>query len=61
MKTYEGCFMGTDAVDVVLHHLLDDNINFHRDISREKAVKVRNTESLSKNLFCLYCFVIQSF
>lgn len=40
LKNYEGCFTGTDAVDVVLHYLLKDQDTFS-NLSREKAVKVK--------------------
>ncbi|KAH3726397.1 DEP domain-containing protein 7-like [Dreissena polymorpha] len=39
LKNYEGCFTGTDAVDVVLHYLLKDQDTFS-NLSREKAVKL---------------------
>ena len=42
MKTYEYCFAGSKAVDVVLHYLRNDKVNFgDKDISRDKAVKVK--------------------
>ena len=40
MKSYDNCFTGTDAVDVVLHYLLNDQETFNTELSREKAVKV---------------------
>lgn len=40
MRYIESCFTGTDAVDVVLHFLLNDRDNFSSDLSREKAAKV---------------------
>ncbi|XP_013083468.2 DEP domain-containing protein 7-like [Biomphalaria glabrata] len=40
MRQIENCFTGTDAVDVVLHFLLNDKDMFSTDLSREKAVKV---------------------
>ncbi|BFZ09926.1 hypothetical protein BsWGS_12965 [Bradybaena similaris] len=40
MKSVDSCFTGTDAVDVVLHFLLNDRDTFSADLSREKAVKV---------------------
>lgn len=40
MKSIDSCFTGTDAVDVVLHFLLNDRDTFSADLSREKAVKV---------------------
>ncbi|CAH1798476.1 unnamed protein product [Owenia fusiformis] len=40
LKQYDQCFTGSDAVDVILHHLLLDNVNFRKDISRAKAVKL---------------------
>lgn len=40
MRHIESCFTGTDAVDVVLHFLLNDKEMFSSDLSREKAVKV---------------------
>ena len=41
MKTYDACFTGSDAVDVVLQHLQAEKMNFSKDISREKAIKVK--------------------
>ncbi|GFO42738.1 dep domain-containing protein 7 [Plakobranchus ocellatus] len=40
MRHIESCFTGTDAVDVVLHFLLNDQDTFSSDLSREKASKV---------------------
>ncbi|KAK3774571.1 hypothetical protein RRG08_035001 [Elysia crispata] len=40
MRYIESCFTGTDAVDVVLHFLLNDRETFSTDLSREKATKV---------------------
>lgn len=40
MKTYENCFTGQDAVDVVLTYLLSERNTFSSDLSREKAIKV---------------------
>ncbi|KAH9505576.1 hypothetical protein Btru_055918 [Bulinus truncatus] len=40
MRHIDNCFTGTDAVDVVLHFLLNDKDTFSADLSREKAVKV---------------------
>ncbi|RUS81013.1 hypothetical protein EGW08_011218 [Elysia chlorotica] len=40
MRYIESCFTGTDAVDVVLHFLLNDRDTFSTDLSREKATKV---------------------
>ncbi len=42
IKTYEHCFTGSAAVDVVLNHLHSDHVHFtNKDITREKAIKVR--------------------
>ncbi|XP_052088816.1 DEP domain-containing protein 7-like [Mytilus californianus] len=40
MKTYENCFTGQDAVDVVLTYLLSERNTFSSDLSREKAIKL---------------------
>lgn len=40
MKTYENCFTGQDAVDVVLTYLLSEKNTFSSDLSRDKAIKV---------------------
>lgn len=40
MRHYETCFTGTDAVDVVLQRLYSEKVNFSKDVSREKAIKV---------------------
>ena len=41
MRHIESCFTGTDAVDVVLHFLLNERETFSTELSREKATKVR--------------------
>ena len=39
--SYEDCFTGADAVEVVLHQLLADRDNFtNKNINRDNAVKV---------------------
>ncbi len=40
LRNYESCFTGTEAVDVVLERLQSERLNFTRDVSRDKAVKV---------------------
>ena len=40
MRHYETCFTGTDAVDVVLQRLYAEKVNFSKDVSRDKAIKV---------------------
>ena len=42
MKSYDHCFTGADAVDVILNQLLTDKDNFpNKEITRDKATKVR--------------------
>lgn len=42
MKWHDQCFSGTDAVDVVFQHLQrEQEFMQNKDISREKAVKVK--------------------
>ena len=40
MKTYDSCFTGADAVEVVYQRLQAEKMNFSKDVSRDKAVKV---------------------
>jgi len=40
MRHYDQCFTGNDAVDVVLDRLISQRINFSKEVSRDKAVKV---------------------
>ncbi|ESO89191.1 hypothetical protein LOTGIDRAFT_106755, partial [Lottia gigantea] len=50
LRQYNNCFTGADAVDVVLHYLLNDRDTFCNDLSREKAVKLCQT-LMDKNVF----------
>ena len=55
MKSYDHCFTGADAVDVVLHQLLTDKDSFpNKDITRDKAVKV-SSSFLRTMAFSLVC------
>lgn len=40
MRSYDHCFTGTDAVDVVLERLHAERLNFAKEVSRDKACKV---------------------
>ncbi|XP_050390420.1 DEP domain-containing protein 7 isoform X1 [Patella vulgata] len=50
LRQYDNCFTGADAVDVVLHYLLNDRDTFNNDLSREKAAKLCQT-LMDKNVF----------
>ncbi|XP_041350977.1 DEP domain-containing protein 7-like [Gigantopelta aegis] len=50
MRSYDNCFTGTDAVDVVLHYLLNDKETFNTELSREKAIKLCQT-LMNKSVF----------
>lgn len=39
MKTFENCFVGSDAVDVILEYLRQEENNF-QGITREKVTKL---------------------
>ncbi|XP_013395436.1 DEP domain-containing protein 7 [Lingula anatina] len=54
MKYYDDCFTGSDAVDVMLRHLLDEGQACGKEISRENAIKLCQT-FMDNNIFEPVC------